>query len=87
MVDRIWRALAEYGPLTGLFSRHDIEEVFIEGDRVSYIEEGGRLLALNEPTSERENRTSSNGCWREPAGGSTPPPPSSRPTSSTDAPG
>lgn len=56
MVDRIWRALAEYGPLTGLFSRHDIEEVFIEGDRVSYIEEGGRLLALNEPTSERENR-------------------------------
>jgi pilus assembly protein CpaF len=56
MVDRIWRALAEYGPLTGLLSRHDIEEVFIEGDRVSYIEEGGRLLALNEPTSEQENR-------------------------------
>ncbi len=56
MVDRVWRALAEYGPLTGLFSRHDVEEVFIEGDRVSYIEEGGRLAALNEPTSERENR-------------------------------
>lgn len=56
MVDRVWRALAEYGPLTGLLSRGDVEEVFIEGDRVSYIEEGGRLVALNEPTSERENR-------------------------------
>jgi pilus assembly protein CpaF len=56
MVDRIWRAIAEYGPLTGLLSRHDVEEVFIEGDRVSYIEEGGRLVALNEPTNERENR-------------------------------
>ena len=56
MVDRVWRALAEYGPLTGLLSRRDVEEVFIEGDRVSYIEEGGRLVALNEPTSERENR-------------------------------
>jgi len=56
MVDRIWRALAEYGPLTALLARRDVEEVFIEGDRVSYIEEGGRLMALNEPTSERENR-------------------------------
>ncbi len=56
MVDRIWQALAEYGPLTGLFARLDVEEVFIEGDRVSYIEEGGRLVALNEPTTERENR-------------------------------
>lgn len=56
MVDRVWRALAEYGPLTGLLDRSDIEEVFIEGDRVSYIEEGGRLVALNEPTTERENR-------------------------------
>ncbi len=56
MVDRVWRALTEYGPLTGLFARHDVEEIFIEGDRVSYIEEGGRLVALNEPTTERENR-------------------------------
>ena len=56
MVERIWQALAEYGPLTGLLGRHDVEEVFIEGDRVSYIEEGGRLAALNEPTTERENR-------------------------------
>ena len=56
MVERVWRALAEYGPLTGLLARGDVEEVFIEGDRVSYIEVGGRLAALNEPTSEKENR-------------------------------
>ena len=56
MVERVWRALAEYGPLTELLARRDVEEVFIEGDRVSYIEEGGRLVALNEPTSESENR-------------------------------
>ena len=56
MVDRIWRALAEHGPLTDLLRRLDVEEVFIEGDRVSYIEEGGRLIALNEPTTEGENR-------------------------------
>jgi pilus assembly protein CpaF len=56
MVERVWQALAEYGPLTELLGRHDVEEVFIEGDRVSYIEEGGRLVALNEPTTEGENR-------------------------------
>ncbi len=56
MVDRVWYALAEYGPLTELLRRVDVEEIFIEGDRVSYIEEGGRIVALNEPTTERENR-------------------------------
>lgn len=56
MIERVWQALTEYGPLTGLFSRQDVEEIFIEGDRVSYIEAGGRLAALNEPTTERENR-------------------------------
>lgn len=56
MADRIYEALAEHGPLTALLRRIDIEEIFIEGDRVSYIEEGGRLVALNEPTTERENR-------------------------------
>ena len=56
MVDRIFQSLVGYGPLTDLLARHDIEEVFIEGDRVSYIETGGRLAALNHPTSETENR-------------------------------
>ncbi|MFO7548909.1 MAG: ATPase, T2SS/T4P/T4SS family [Acidimicrobiia bacterium] len=56
MVDRVLRSLAEYGPLTALLERSDIEEVFIEGSRVTFLEAGGRLRVLDEPTSESENR-------------------------------
>ena len=56
MTQRILRSLAEFGPLTELLARGDIEEVFIEGSRVSFIDAGGRLRGLDEPTSERENR-------------------------------
>ena len=55
MIERIWEALSSFGPLTQILSRDDVEEVFIEGDRVSYIEAGGRLVALNEPTTQAEN--------------------------------
>jgi pilus assembly protein CpaF len=56
MVERVLRSLAEYGPLTALLDRSDVEEVFIEGSRVTYLEAGGRLRVLDEPTSESENR-------------------------------
>ena len=56
MVERVLRSIAEFGPLTDLLIRSDVEEVFIEGSRVSYLEAGGRLRALEEPTSESENR-------------------------------
>jgi pilus assembly protein CpaF len=56
MIERVLRSIAEYGPLTGLLARADLEEVFIEGSRVSYIDSSGRLRALDQPTSERENR-------------------------------
>jgi pilus assembly protein CpaF len=56
MTDRILRSLTDWGPLSGLLARTDVEEVFIEGDRVAFIEAGGRLIALNEPTTEGENR-------------------------------
>lgn len=56
MVERIWQALTFFGPLTDLLARSDVEEVFIEGDRVSFIEAGGRLVALNAPTTQAENR-------------------------------
>lgn len=56
MVDRVMRSVADLGPLTGLLARDDIEEVFIEGSRVTYIDSAGRLRAIDEPTSERENR-------------------------------
>ena len=56
MIERVVRSVADYGPLTELLSRSDLEEVFIEGSRVTYLDSSGRLRALDEPTSERENR-------------------------------
>jgi pilus assembly protein CpaF len=56
MIERVLRSVADFGPLTALLERDDLEEVFIEGSRVTYLEAGGRLRALEEPTSERENR-------------------------------
>ncbi len=56
MARRLWHAIAGYGPLTELLDRPDIEEIFIEGDRISYIGASGRLEALLAPTNESENR-------------------------------
>ncbi|MGH8874643.1 MAG: hypothetical protein ACRDVM_05250, partial [Acidimicrobiia bacterium] len=56
MVDRVFRSVAHFGPLTEVFSRGDVEEVFVEGSRVSYIDGSGRLRALDQPTTEAENR-------------------------------
>ncbi len=55
MVDRVLRSIADFGPLTDLFARDDIEEIFIEGPRVTYLDSGGRLRGLDEPTTEDEN--------------------------------
>lgn len=56
MVDRVTRSLAEFGPLTDLLQRPDIEEIFIEGARVTYIDGTGRLRSLDEPTTAEENK-------------------------------
>lgn len=56
MVARIERSVADLGVLTPLLERPDIEEVFIEGATVSYIDGSGRLRRVSEPTSEAENR-------------------------------
>ena len=37
MVERLWRAIAGFGPITELLDSPDVEEIFIEGDRVSFI--------------------------------------------------
>src|SRR5690606_282360 len=55
MVARVLRSITEFGPLTDLLARPDVEEVFIEGARVSYIDGSGRLLGLSAPTTEQEN--------------------------------
>lgn len=56
MVERIVRAVTQLGALTELLARTDVEEVFIEGARVSYLDLHGRLRGLITPTSEEENR-------------------------------
>ena len=56
MVDRVLRSITDFGPMTELIARRDVEEIFIEGARVSYLDASGRLRGLTVPTSEEENR-------------------------------
>lgn len=56
MVRRILDSITDFGPLTELFTRDDVEEVFIEGSRVTFIDTSGRLQGLSVPTTEAENR-------------------------------
>ena len=56
MVERVVRALTSFGALSDLLARDDVEEIFIEGPRVSYLDRTGRLRGLVTPTSEAENR-------------------------------
>jgi pilus assembly protein CpaF len=56
MADRVLRSIVDFGPLTDLIARHDVEEIFIEGARVAYLDASGRLRGLAVPTSEDENR-------------------------------
>ncbi|MFI5052882.1 MAG: CpaF family protein [Acidimicrobiia bacterium] len=56
MADRVLRSITDLGALTDLIARRDVEEIFIEGPRVSYLDGSGRLRGLTVPTSEDENR-------------------------------
>ncbi len=56
MVERIVRSVCDLGPLTELLSRSDVEEIFIEGPRISFLDSSGRLRGLAMPTTEDENR-------------------------------
>ena len=56
MAERVISAVTDFGPLTELLARTDVEEVFVEGGRVSYLDTAGRLRGLTVPTSEEENR-------------------------------
>lgn len=56
MVERVLRSITDLGPLTELVARRDVEEIFIEGARVSYLDSTGHLRGLSTPTSEEENR-------------------------------
>jgi len=56
MAERVLRSITDLGALTELIARRDVEEIFIEGARVSYLDGSGRLRGLMLPTSEEENR-------------------------------
>jgi pilus assembly protein CpaF len=56
MARRVLRSIVELGPLSELLARRDVEEVFVEGARVTYLDADGRLRGLAEPTTEDENR-------------------------------
>ena len=56
MIGRILRSITDFGPLTELIARPDVEEIFFEGPRVSYLDSSGRLRGLTTPTGEEENR-------------------------------
>ncbi len=51
---RVTASILAYGPLTGLLARDDVEEVFVEGDRVTFVDGTGRLQRLDEPVSGDE---------------------------------
>ena len=54
MARRVLRSITGFGPLTELFQRPEVEEIFIEGERVTYIDGDGRLQSLSTPTTEEE---------------------------------
>ncbi len=56
MIGRVLRSITDFGPLTELIARSDVEEIFFEGPRVSYLDSSGRLRGLTTPTGESENR-------------------------------
>lgn len=56
MLERILRSITDFGPLTEIVARTDVEEIFVEGPRVSFLDSFGRLRGLTTPTSEEENR-------------------------------
>jgi pilus assembly protein CpaF len=56
MVQRVLRSITDLGPLSELPARRDVEEIFVEGPRVTYLDTDGHLRGLAEPTTEEENR-------------------------------
>src|SRR5919106_352146 len=56
MVARVLRSIVEYGPVTDLLARPDVEQIFIEGARVSYQDTSGRIQGLPTPITEAEAR-------------------------------
>lgn len=55
-LERLVESISGRGPLSRLLERGGVEEIFIEGDQVTYLEAGGSLRSSEVPTTEAENR-------------------------------
>lgn len=55
-VERLVLSMTGRGPLGQLLERDDVEEIFIEGDQVTFLEIGGTLSSAGQPSTEMENR-------------------------------
>ncbi|HEX6299838.1 MAG TPA: ATPase, T2SS/T4P/T4SS family, partial [Acidimicrobiia bacterium] len=55
-VERLVMSVSGQGPISQLLERDDVEEIFIEGDKITYLEAGGSLRSASLPTTESENR-------------------------------
>jgi pilus assembly protein CpaF len=55
-VERLVDSVTGRGPLARLLDRTDVEEIFVEAEKVTYLEAGGSLRGIDIPTSEIENR-------------------------------
>jgi pilus assembly protein CpaF len=54
MQRRIERSIFDFGVLAALLEDDNVEEIFISGGDVSYLDGNGRLANIEEPTSEEE---------------------------------
>jgi pilus assembly protein CpaF len=54
MQRRLERSILDYGVLAPLLEDDNVEEIFISGGDVSYVDGNGRLANIEEPTSEEE---------------------------------
>ncbi len=53
---RLAASVEGYGPLEALLADPGVEEIFLEGDRVTYVDGAGRLVVSDVPTSASEIR-------------------------------
>lgn len=60
MVRRVVRSITGFGALSQLLENPVVEEIFIEGPHVTFIDGSGRLQVLTTPTTNEENRQTIN---------------------------
>ncbi len=60
MIRRVLHSITGFGAVGALLDDPTVEEIFIEGPHITYIDASGRLQVLTTPTSAEENRQTIN---------------------------